>query len=209
LTRYLYLGLFLCSGCALLSKSEPFAPRYFSPEQVGSAAPSPRKISSAPGVPLRLGAITSGSDIRENLVFRSSSTELGFSEERWTERPESYLRRALSRALFEERGLQRVISGRAATVDVELAAFEEVLGAEGRARMTVVVILHDEHLVLLERTLTVERAIVRSGGTERNPNDVVKALSEALAMIVDQIAETVLAELARSPNERSVAERTE
>lgn len=177
--------LLLTSGCALLSKSEPAAPRYFSAEAADRPA---RAAAEKSGQPLRLGTITSGADIRENLVFRRSDFELGYDEDhRWTEKPEVYLRRSLARMLFEERGFQRVVSGRANTLEVELAAFEEVLGPQGKARARAVVVLHDERAVLIERTLTVEEPV----GDSREPEDVVRALSAALARLVEQIGALV------------------
>lgn len=182
------VGLVFVSGCALLSKSEPTAPRYFSPESPEVPLRNPG-TQEGKGRTLRLGSVTSGSDIREDLVFRSSEFELGYDEDhRWTEKPEVYLRRALARMLFEDRGFQRVVSGRADTLEVELAAFEEVLGPKPRVRARAVVVLHDERAVRVERTLTVEEPL----GDGREPEDVVRALSVALARLVEQIGALVI-----------------
>jgi hypothetical protein len=94
--------------------------------------------------------------------------------------------------LFEEHGLTRVISGPATTLEVELTAFEELVGPPNRVRASVVVIVHDQRAVLLERTMTVEKAVTvaAAGG-----DGVVIALSDALAAIVGDVTEAVVAEL--------------
>src|SRR6201989_40623 len=90
------------AGCALLGKNEPLVPRYYTPEYDGDA-PSPFARSD---LELRLGRVEGWSHVRERMAIRSSNRELFYYEDRhWTERPEIYLRRALSRALFEERGV--------------------------------------------------------------------------------------------------------
>src|SRR5205814_10648583 len=117
--------------CALLSKNEPLVPRYFSLEPAAGARPP----AAAPAdLELRLGPVTSGSEIRQNLVVRDSGQELSYSEERrWTEKPEAYLRRALSQELFERRGVRRVVSGPSLSIEVELVSFEEVKQPAGSA----------------------------------------------------------------------------
>lgn len=142
-------------GCALFVKNEPLDPRYYTPEPyAASAAAQPAPAALA----LRLGPVTSGSEIRQNLVVRNAGNELTFSEEqRWTEKPEAYLRRALSRELFEKRGVRRVVSGPSLTLEVELVSFEEVVRAQSRVgRVVATLILHDERLVREEKTLTAE-----------------------------------------------------
>ena len=105
---------------------------------------------------LRLGRIESWSHLRERMVVRRSAQELIYQDgRRWTERPDVYLRRALSLALFERRGLAEVRLGRAITLEVELTAFEEVQHppeAEERVRLQAFYSLHDERLGLLQDT---------------------------------------------------------
>jgi len=170
------------TGCALLGKSEPLAPHYYSPEK---ATPAAAAAKAPEGTALRLGLISAGSDIRKNLVIRVAEQELAYDEEqRWTEKPEAYLRRSLARALFEERGVRRVISGPATALEVELVAFEEVEGPPHRVRVSAVVIVHDEREVKLEKTFTVERP-VSDNATEA----VVSAMGDALLDLVSQIAD--------------------
>src|SRR4051812_29143552 len=108
----------LSCGCALLNKAEPLTPRYFSAEPSGPGAgaaverAAALRDASAPARELKLGRVTSASYLGERLVFRDSAYELGFYEDRrWTEKPEAYFRRALSRALYEDGGFRRVVSG--------------------------------------------------------------------------------------------------
>ena len=181
------------SGCALLGKSEPLVPRYYAPAD-GAAAPP---TALHPGLQLRLGRIEGGSHLRERMVVRRSSQELAYREDRrWTERPEVYLRRALDRALFEERGVVQALSGRAVALDVELVAFEEV-ETPHLARLQVRLVLRDERLALLAETVTVERPI--EGPLGGGPQAVVEALSWALRQAATQVADQVVARLAELP----------
>jgi cholesterol transport system auxiliary component len=178
-------------GCALLSKSEPLVPRYFSPEPTREA----RSPAAPANLALRLGPVTSGSEIRQNLVVRSSEHELSYSEEqRWTEKPEAYLRRALSRELFEERGARRVVSGPSLTVEVELVAFEEVHASTGTvARVTATLILHDERLVRVEKTLSFDVPVDHAAALDHS-DETVRALGLALDRVVRNIADEVCRE---------------
>jgi cholesterol transport system auxiliary component len=189
------------SGCALLGKSDALGPRYFSPEGASSrvAAPAP-----ASGLELRLGRITAAPYLGERIVFRDSRYELGFYEERrWTERPESYLRRALSRALFEELGVRRIVSGAGATLDIELSEFAELRGSRPVARVCATYMLYGNRLVRREATVTVELPIAASSSQRESPEPTVRAMTEAMSLAVQQIVEQVVAELRTSrPEER-------
>src|SRR5687768_6369916 len=110
----------LLGGCALTSKSEPWTSRYFTPEAAGGSE-SPADPADAGGARLRLGRVSAGKHLRERIAFRRSEHELGYYDDRrWTEQPDVYLRRALSAALFEERGIHRVVSSGSPTLEVEL-----------------------------------------------------------------------------------------
>jgi cholesterol transport system auxiliary component len=204
MTRYTVLwGILLLvsavPGCALLSKSDPMVPRYFSLEP----AAAPRASAAPTDLQLRLGPVTSGSEIRQNLVVRDAKAELSYSEERrWTEKPEAYLRRALSQELFERRGVRRVVSGPSLSIEVELVSFEEVKGPAGSAaRVAATLILHDERVVRMEKTLTVEVPVDRASAPD-HADEAVRALGVALTRIVSHIADEVCREpqaLARAP----------
>jgi ABC-type uncharacterized transport system auxiliary subunit len=182
-------ALLALQGCALFVKNEPLDPRYYTPEPY---AVSGATEASPPDLALRLGPVTSGSEIRQNLVVRNAGNELTFSEEqRWTEKPEAYLRRALSQELFEKRGVRRVVSGPSLTVEVELVSFEEVVrGPDRVGRVVATLILHDERLVRQEKTLTAEVPIEHASEQE-HASDTVRALSAALGRVVSEIADEV------------------
>ncbi|HVW29083.1 MAG TPA: ABC-type transport auxiliary lipoprotein family protein [Polyangiaceae bacterium] len=184
----LLLGLAM-QGCALFTKADPLDPTYYTPEPF---AASPSTATPPPDLALRLGPVTSGSEIRQNLVVRTEGDELSFSEEqRWTEKPEAYLRRALSQELFERRGVRRIVSGPSLAIEVELVAFEEVVRGDGHfARVVATLILHDERVVREERTMTAEVPIANATKAQHSP-DTVRALSSALERVVSDIADDV------------------
>jgi len=188
LLRIAFVGLAL-QGCALFVKNEPLDPTYYTPEPF---AASPAASTPPSDLALRLGPVTSGSEIRQNLVVRSAGNELSFSEEqRWTEKPEAYLRRALSQELFERRGVRRIVSGPSLTVEVELVSFEVVVRPDAHvARVIATLVLHDERVVREERTITAEAPIANASKTEHSP-DTVRALSSALGRVVGEIADEV------------------
>jgi ABC-type uncharacterized transport system auxiliary subunit len=205
LTRALLVGA-LASGCALLTKADPLTPRYFSaePSSTGpatgdSVTPAPR-ADSAPDRELKLGRVTSASYLGERLVFRDSAYELGFYEDRrWTEKPEAYFRRALSRALYEQGGFRRVVSGAGPTLDCELVEFAELRSPAHIARARANFVLYDSHSVRTEATVTVELPIA-AGKEEARAAESVAALSLALTSAVDQIVRRVSANLDSAPS---------
>jgi cholesterol transport system auxiliary component len=184
-------GAVALSGCALLGKSEPLVPRYFTPEYEGDAA----AVKVRPGLRLRLGRVEGSAHLRERMVLRSARQELVYDEgRRWTERPEVYLRRALARTLFQERGVGEALSGRAITLDVELIAFEEV-ETPHQARLQARLVLRDDRSGLVDETITVEQPV--APGEAADPaRAVVDALSRALQAGVTRIADQVVARLA-------------
>jgi cholesterol transport system auxiliary component len=200
-----WLGPAACSllaACALLSKAEPRVPRYFTPEGASRAAVAPSMPVQAPASQtrqLRLGRVRGGSQLREPIMYRDSAHELGFYDDRrWTERPEAYLRRALARVLFEERGLIRVVSGSAPTLDAELVAFEEIRAPEHKARVQVIITLDGDRVGSLQETITVEQPVPRDAKGD-DAEVTVNALGLALHQCVAKIADRVMAKLPITP----------
>lgn len=194
--------LLALSGCALTSKSDPMVIRYFSPD----IAPSGQVAAPSANAPrLRLGRIRAGEHLEERMAFRSSEEEIAFHEGlRWTERPEEFVRRALSSELFEQRGFKEAVSGVAPTIDVELLAFEEVRGKSPVARIEARVVVHDGRSVRFEQTLRVEEPREK----EDSPGAVARAASRALRQWVERVAaqvETVVRELPAPGEERTAA----
>jgi uncharacterized lipoprotein YmbA len=190
----IHRALLLClfSGCALFSKNDPMVTRYFTPE--AELRPSAH-LPQTSEMRLRLGRVSAAAHLRERMVVVTAQHELRFHDDRrWAERPETYLRRALSRAFFEERGFVHVISGSAPTLEVDLAAFEEI-EQSNVVRLRVTFILHDERVGQLEETLTVEEPLRRADPTEQAVA-VAGALSRTLRAGVESIADRVTTRLA-------------
>jgi uncharacterized lipoprotein YmbA len=198
---------FWLKGCALTSKSEALSPRYFSPD-VGQSSPGVRAQARS-RLELRLGQIGAASHLEERIAYRLSEAELGYYDDRrWTEPPEEYLRRALGRELFDGRGLRRIVSGDAPTLDVELVNFDELRYGPSRARVALRFSLHDERSVLVEQVVTIEQPIA-GGDAKEAPVRVAVAMSNALSQAVAKIADAIVAELeseaARAPRSEGPA----
>lgn len=194
------LGLGACSwsllfGCALTSKADALTPRYFNPQTYDErrSPPAPRPFE------LRLGQVSSASNLDERIAYRLNAVEVGFYEDRrWTELPEQYLRRALETELFEERKLTRIVSGVAPILDVELQAFEEQRGAPGKARVVLRFTLRDERRSLLEQSLELELPLGSDRSADKSER-VAKALGDALAEGVTRLGAAVVKRLSESP----------
>jgi cholesterol transport system auxiliary component len=183
--------LALLPACALLSKSEPFVPRYFSPEAPSAGRFEPVAPS---GLELRLGRVNAQASVKASIMRRDSAYEVAYYEERlWTEKPEVYVRRAIARALFDDGGVRHVLSGVATTLDVDVIAFEEVLQPAHVGRVTLDYTLADDREVLLSRRVTVERPIAPSKADDAQA--IVAALAGALSAAVDALAVATTAEL--------------
>jgi cholesterol transport system auxiliary component len=200
-TQYTFTFLFiafavwLAPGCALLQKGEQGDARFFSIEQAPFRLPavSPNLPAASPeSVKIRLGTVTGALHLEERLVFRDKRDEVGYyRERRWTEPPEVFLKQMISRALFEERGISHVVGGSGPTLDIQLTALDEIRIEPHRARAEVIATLHDEHVVLFEKTVTVERPIIEKAGGD-SAAATVDALGKAMQAAVDQIADRVL-----------------
>jgi len=191
----------LC-GCGLFGKSDPLMPRYFSPDAASAeASVAPVPLAGSAPIELRLGRVTAAAYLGERIVFRDSNYELNFYEERrWTERPEAYLRRALSRSLFEQHGARRIVSGAGPTLEVELTEFAELRLTAPVARVRLTYILYENRLVQKEATVTVELPIRGSPADLASPEPAVRVMTQALGNAVQRVVEQVLGELAtRAP----------
>lgn len=184
----LFLGLGT-SGCALTSKGDALAIRWYTPEaakaQLTSASTGGPVADNA--AQIELGRVYSGLNLREKIAYRDSAFEEGFYEDkRWTERPEVYVRRELEHALYEEHGLRRALAAQAPALEVEVMAFEEVIGPNQNhaARVVLKAVVHDEQQALLEKTYTVERPVDPNAKTFAG---VVQAMSLSLDAATDQI----------------------
>ncbi|WP_438022020.1 ABC-type transport auxiliary lipoprotein family protein [Sorangium sp. So ce233] len=193
IAKALWFALLLAvPGCALTSKAEPLTVRYFTPRWEASSRAPDR--GSADGPRLRLGRISSSSHLRNRIVYRSSDVEVAMYEDRrWTEKPEEYVRRALARALFEERPLVQAVSGGGPALDIELLAFDEVHRRGGRAaRVTLHYAVQDDRTVLDTRSMTVD---VEVRGDIEDPENMAAAMGAALHEIAERLASRVASRL--------------
>lgn len=179
------LLLLALPACFSLGPGSPQPIRYF------SAAVSPQAVSAQPrNMPvLRLRHVTAAAHLRERMVWRNSQVEYGFYEtRRWTEMPVAWLEQALARELFEVRGLHRTSAVATVTLDVHLAAFEEILYPEHLARVAVVVRLFSpQGQTLIERTLERSQPI-----TDGGPEQVAEATSRALGELMRDVAAAIV-----------------
>ncbi|HYQ28613.1 MAG TPA: ABC-type transport auxiliary lipoprotein family protein [Polyangiaceae bacterium] len=188
-------ALSLCSqGCALTSKAEVRTPRYFSPEPV-TASRSPKVTDT---LELRLGQVSCATHLDERIAYRVGGAEMGFYEDqRWTESPEAYLRRALERDLFEQRGLSRIVAGGTPILDIELTAFEELRGQPTKARVALTFSLRDDRRSMVERSLDLQRPIVERAGADpaqRLAETLTRTLDEAVRAVGDEVVENLRAD---------------
>lgn len=185
------------SACALTSKAELVETRYFSPERVRPPAEATATATAGPRstLELRLGRVSSGPSLRERIAYRDAAYELGYYDDlRWTERPETYVRRGLGRALYEDHGVHRVLGGMAPTLDVEVVGFDDLRLPSGRAvRVQLKILLHEDVGVILEDTLTIERPVA---GDKPKIEDVIAAMATALDAACEQVSLRVESALA-------------
>jgi cholesterol transport system auxiliary component len=186
-------------GCAFFSKSDPVVLRYFTPETIGPASDTSggARAMQPTNLDLRMGRVNSASYVKDRIAFRDKGFEIGYYEDlRWTEKPEAFLRRALSRALFEEQGVHQIISGPGPTLDVDLDAFEELKSPRHAARMQVTWALRDDQRVQFQETFTIERLIPSSA--PNGPDGIAAAMAETFDESVKRVVARVMAALSRS-----------
>lgn len=175
-------------GCALTSRGDVLPVRYFDPEPLAARAGSASTQAQTPRPAIRLGRVRGAPYLRERIAYRKSEYEIGFYDDReWTERPENYVRRAIARKLFDQRGFDRATGGHFPTLDLDVLAFDEVRtprlhGAHVEVRYEI----HTGETMLDEGTIAVDRPA--SGDRFE---DVVGAMSAALDETTDRIADRI------------------
>ncbi len=184
------LGL---TGCALTDKADALVVRYFEPSERPMRTPA---VAGGTPRPLHLGRLEATDHLRQKIVVRTSAVELASYEGmRWTEKPQDYVRRSLSRALFEQAGLVHAVAGGGHTLDIEILAFEEL--RRGEERFAVVAMhfgVHDDRVVVDSGTVRVETPIA---APVEEPAKLAEAMGEALAQATEQVAARVTASLGR------------
>ncbi|MCI0635201.1 MAG: hypothetical protein L0206_15020, partial [Actinobacteria bacterium] len=141
----LLAGALCGSGCLFPDRPDPI--RYFS--AVPQAGADAAKAEGRPARPAKVGpalrvvSVEAAPHLRDRMVWRSE-VELGFYDDwRWVAPPADAVTVALEHELFEVRGLRRATSGLVPILDVQVLAFEEVLGQASEARVALLVILSD------------------------------------------------------------------
>ena len=192
----LILTVLSLPSCALFSKGEVTSRRYFSPDlPVAENANLERRTE----LQLRLARVSANRTLSERIMFRETEHEVGFYDDLvWTERPEAYLARGLTRVLFEERGLRSIVGGPGPTLDVELLRFEEVKTPVHIARVRIAFALSDERVVSLQKTLTLERPIAAPSAKDGQGPALAEAMGEALRDAISELSSDVIGELSKT-----------
>jgi ABC-type uncharacterized transport system auxiliary subunit len=166
------LAIALLAGCALTRKSAPLQIRQFTPE-VPYEAGAPTTTCGA----LALGRITASGHLRYRIAHRSSPVEISLYETlRWTDHPDSYVRRALERELFHQAALSQALYGSGLTLDVDVLGFEELETPRAAGRVQLAFRLRDDRSVITSGVLTTTRP-----SASPKIEDVVTAIGEATA----------------------------
>jgi len=186
------LACLVLAGCALTSRSKPPEFRYFTPEHVEHSTERP------PGEPrdeVKIGRISASENLRYAIVHRDSPIEIEpYHSLRWTELPDSYVHRALLRALFDDRPLAQAVAGNVPTLDVEITAFEEVRAARPLGRVALSYVLQNATTVLLRGTITIDRPAASS-----NIEAIVAAIRAAMIAATSELADRVAAAVEKIP----------
>lgn len=165
------------TGCALLSKADAVETRFYTIEPFAGDVKQAAKACGG----MRIGRVDAGAALRERMMWRARDGEVGFYEDRrWTERPDVYVHRALSHALFEEAGLRQIVTGDAPVLDIDIVAFEEEIGPPRVARLRVTASLRDDRAVGWQETLTFEKPLVASAKGDVDADAIVRGLSDDL-----------------------------
>jgi ABC-type uncharacterized transport system auxiliary subunit len=185
------LAMLVIPACSIVPpRSPPIEVRTFSAEVPASRAATERTHAPNDDVPkVRLGHVAAAGNLHTRIVHRDSALELGEYETlRWAEDPEEYVRRSLSRTLFDERGIEQGIHGNIPTIEVEVVAFEEVRrGASRAGRVELRYKLHDDKLVLASGDIVSEQPAAGN-----DIGQVVAAISRALEDATQKVADVVL-----------------
>lgn len=182
------LACLVLAGCALTSRSKPPEYRYFTPER---AEHSTTRTPEEPRGELKIGRVSASEHLRFAIVHRNSPIEIEpYHTLRWTELPDSYVHRALLRALFDERPLQQAVSGNVPTLDVEVTAFEEVRSTRPTGRVALSYVLQHGSTVLLRGTIAIDRPAA-SADIEAVVAAIRAAMNAATSELADRVADAV------------------
>jgi len=181
-------ALVLCGAGCLFHDAPP--PRYFAPPSALATADDPPDGAVAVR-PVRLRRVRAASYLGQQIAWRVSDVEHGLYEQRrWTEFPTRYVERVMAQALDHTAGVRRVVSGRVATLDLELVSFDEVLAPTHEAAVQILAALRAaDQTAIFERAFSARRPIA-----DDDPAAAARALGAALDDVVEQIASQVAAD---------------
>jgi len=188
------IALMAGAGC-LFRTAE--APRFYRPGSAAldGASERPAPSAASAGAPIHLHSVRSAPFLRERIVWRSSPVEYGLYEQRrWFELPSRYVRCALTTALASTPGLRLDDDPKAARLDVEILAFDEVLAPAHQASVTLAVILRDGTEERLDRLYSAQAPIASTDGAA-----MAEAMGKALDEAVQQVAQAAATALDKKP----------
>jgi ABC-type uncharacterized transport system auxiliary subunit len=185
--KWLLAGLLLLGGCLLRTTDSP---RFFRPGSVIlDATGGDEATPPAPGgIAIRLRGVRSEPFLRERIVWRVSEVEYGlYEQQRWIDLPAHYVERALRARLRATPGLRLTDDPRAASLHVDVLAFDDVLAPTHAANVALAVALEDP-----VRGRFFARALdARVDITSGDPASMAKAMGQALDDAVAQVADAV------------------
>jgi len=188
------VALMAGAGCVFRTAE---APRFYRPASAALDGASAGPATSAPsaGAPIHLRSVRSAPFLRERIVWRSSPVEYGLYEQRrWFELPSRYVRRALTTALANTPGLRPDDDPKAARLDVEILAFDEVLAPAHQASVTLAVRLRDGTEERLDHLYSAQAPIASTDGAA-----MAEAMGKALDEAVQQVAQAAAKALDKKP----------
>ena len=186
----------LMAGAGCLFRTAE-APRFYRPGSAAldGASERPAPSAASAGAPIHLHSVRSAPFLRERIVWRSSPVEYGLYEQRrWFELPSRYVRCALTTALASTPGLRLDDDPKAARLDVEILAFDEVLAPAHQASVTLAVILRDGTEERLDRLYSAQAPIASTDGAA-----MAEAMGKALDEAVQQVAQAAATALDKKP----------
>lgn len=184
---WLLAACVLLGGCLVRS---PDPPRFFRPGSTAldAAVGDEAGPASTTRSPVRLRSVRGAPFLGERVVWRVSEVEFGLYEQRrWIDLPAHYVERALRTRLRATPGLRLTNDPRAAGLDVDVLAFDDVLAPTHEASVNLAVGLDDPvRGRLFERTIS-----ARAGIADGDPASMAKAMGQALDDAVAQVADAV------------------
>jgi len=200
MSRALVLACLVLAGCLTRDAG---APRFYHPDAAMLDAPADAPPDGPPRTSVRLRPVHEAGFLRERMVWRTSEVEYGrYEQRRWNELPAQYVERAMANSLQSSASLALTDDLAAASLGLDLLAFEEIVGEPHVARVMVRASLRSaKGRTVMDRQFSVDEPITDDGG-----DGVARAMGKALDTITAQVTNEVAARLA--PRAGRTAART-